>query len=206
MQENEFHIRESENNCIDVKKHSSKKILTVVMAAVLLIVLSAIAIVAFCADGDSENHDAVSVSVEDIKSSLSQYGIEKIALPEMFFDESCALSDFTTEKLDPDGVFLTINFEFESAKHAETDEKSVIFGALGIITYDNSLRQLTVPDMDYSNVKQLKVNDIDILVFSSGSKSFITYISNSISYRINLLNCCFETAVNIAESLKESKT
>lgn len=62
----------------------------------------------------------------------------------------------------------------------------------------------TITPDDYTNIKQLTVGDLDILVFSDDKNSYIYYADNGNEYNI-LLSDDFDDVVSIAETIEELK-
>lgn len=83
---------------------------------------------------------------------------------------------------------------------------SDVTGSILITEYDNSTiakanSSLIVSDM-YDCFKQLSVGEKEIIVFSKGEESCISYVDDNISYDI-ALTCDFDTMVSIAKTIKE---
>lgn len=53
----------------------------------------------------------------------------------------------------------------------------------------------------YNQVKQILVSGIDVLIFNDGTNSIIYYIDKNVEYFITI-NCDFESAIEIAETIK----
>ncbi len=54
---------------------------------------------------------------------------------------------------------------------------------------------------DHKYFKQIRVEELDVLIFGYDEKSYIKYLDENTDYEI-FINCDFETAVKIAESIK----
>ena len=54
----------------------------------------------------------------------------------------------------------------------------------------------------YDSAKQLTINGMDIFVFGNKEYSTITYVDKDTFYDFQLMNCKFDSAIEIAESIK----
>lgn len=140
------------------------------------------------------NADNYSDNGLELISNLKEKGFENIILPATLISEdySMEISIRTLESIEQ----AIIEF-----KNNSTNVK----GNISITKHtDNNdiftIGQGSVPD-SYNQVKQIKVNGIDVLVFSDETTSYIYYIDKNIEYDISI-NCDFESALKIAETIK----
>lgn len=198
------------NNCKakDKKKIKIKKLLLIAAIIAVLLCIAVPVGAKFLSVDASNNvvkyngdHFKIDMSEEnlnntlDIESLKQQINLEKIALPADLFTDDYVLSDFTEEKVDDS--LTTINFA------AKTDELSCIIYInkyQNIDDYENYIGKFAVPD-NFQYFKQLKVDSIDVLVYSDDVNSAIYYYCDNCEYHITLSDCKFDTAVSLAETL-----
>lgn len=56
----------------------------------------------------------------------------------------------------------------------------------------------------YDSVKQLEIDNMDVLVFSNDNSSYIYYVHNNIEYQITLENTDFDYAIQVAQTINLS--
>lgn len=130
----------------------------------------------------------------ELISNLKEKGFENIILPDALISE-----DYSTKTTTFSGENI------EQASIAFNSNSSDINGTIDIAKYASGndifvVGQVSVPDV-YNQVKQIKVNGIDVLVFSDETSSYIYYIDKKIEYHISI-SCDFDLAVRIAETIK----
>ena len=54
----------------------------------------------------------------------------------------------------------------------------------------------------YDSAKQITINGMDVLIFSSSEQAYICYVDNDIDYSISVLNCDLDKGVEIAKTLE----
>ena len=142
---------------------------------------------------NTASDDGYESSIELI-NYLNDYGFENITLPaELMSEDYSAKIDTTSlENIEK----ATITFKSNSTN---------IQGNISIIKYRNSNNLFTIGKSSvsdlYNQVKQISVKGMDVLIFSDNTNSYIYYIDNNIEYDI-AINCDFDSAVEIAETIK----
>lgn len=139
------------------------------------------------ADNDTDNG-------LELINSLNEKGFENVILPATLISEDYS-TKITTQHL-------------ENVEQAYIEFKSVSTNVSGKVIITNhknnndsfTIGQGSVPDL-YNQVKQIHVNEIDVLVFSDETNSYIYYIDKNIEYHISI-SCDFDVAVEIAETIK----
>ena len=99
-----------------------------------------------------------------------------------------------------------IKDEYKNAIYISiTNESNDFAGNLVVTQYNDSNVEAINGLGDVSEMhkyfKQLLINNIDIVVFGNDQQIYINYIEGNTGYEI-MLNCTFETAVSIAETIK----
>ena len=130
----------------------------------------------------------------ELINNLSNYGFENISLPAALISE-----DYYTK--------ITI-ISLENIEQTSIDIKSDsadISGNILITMHTNNdgnfaVGQVSMSDL-YNQVKQIVVNKMDVLVFNDNINSMVYYIDENVEYYITL-NCDFDLAVEIAETIK----
>ena len=148
-------------------------------------------------DLSGENNKALNYSDEsiDIIQALNDNGIENVILPSELLKEEYVKN---IESVDKSNLYTTISINF--------DNKAEYFAGNIVITRHNTeVTEFMIGQVNtsgnYESVKQLSLNGMNILVFSRNKKSFINYVDSSCVYYIELVNCDFNLAVEIAETL-----
>lgn len=189
------------------KKIKFKKIL-LISAIIALIVAVSIPVSANVLNLDASNgavkffkeHFSIDFSDEkslDLVLKLEEHGLNNVILPEVFYDQNeYKTTDFEYEEVDLDDYKVKII--------VESLKNQTIAAAAFFVREDttNFLSDQLKASSGYEFVKQLKTDSMDVLVFSNGEYSIITYTCNDICYSINISNCTFNEALKIAESIK----
>ena len=132
----------------------------------------------------------------DLIAELKENGFGNIVLPKALLGNEYTYSFKIAENNDN---IITALIDFEN-----TNDNNEIRAT--ITQYKNGIDFLLDNDMqitsEYDSAKQLSLNGFDVFVFGSKGTSTITYIDNNINYGIDLINCNFDTAIKIAESIK----
>lgn len=138
------------------------------------------------------NSDSNSELVKNIQAA----GIENVILPTEFLTDN-----YSTEitRIDKNESFNTVEIDFDN-------KNQDISGYISIVKYkkDDSKFIRGQGDLaeEYDSVKQITVNNMDILIFSGSIGCYIKFINNDTEYDIVLdKGCTFEQAIEIAESL-----
>lgn len=144
-------------------------------------------------NANTETDDYTDNGLELI-NSLNEKGFENIVLPAALISEDYAtkINTFSGEIVEQILVYFNSN-------------SSDISGTINITKYtsDNdslSIGQGSVPG-SYNQVKQIFVSGIDVLIFNDSTDTIIYYIDKNIEYHISI-NCDFDSAVEIAETIK----
>ena len=150
----------------------------------------------FHVDLGNENTDENDYSNNGLEliSDLNEQGFENIVLPNALISE-----DYSAK--------ININ-SWENIEKATVSFKSNttdISGTIDITIHTNGTNSFAIGqgsmDYLYNQVKQIIVNGMDVLVFNDQTNSIIYYIDNYVEYYITL-NCDFNSAVEIAETIK----
>lgn len=130
----------------------------------------------------------------ELINNLNENGFENIVLPDALISEDCSMkiTTFSGEAIEQVSIAFNSN-------------SSDINGTIDITKYASSndifvVGQGSVPG-SYNQVKQVLVSGIDILIFNTDTNSIIYYIDKNIEYHIHI-NCNFDSAVKIAETIK----
>lgn len=130
----------------------------------------------------------------ELINSLNEKGFENIVLPSALISEEYSTKTTIFSKEDIEQVSIAFN-----------SNSSDINGTLDITKYTNSNNLLEIGrgsmSDSYDQVKQISVNEIDVLIFNDGTNSAIYYVDKNIEYHIHI-NCDFDLAVEIAETIK----
>lgn len=131
----------------------------------------------------------------ELVGKLKDGGFDNIILP------SALLNDYTyTVNIAESDSFLSALISFDALD-------SDIRISAAISNYKNNCIG-TLLDKEYSvsekydSVKQLTINGMDIFVFGNKEYSNITYVDKDTFYDFQLMNCRFDSAIKIAESIK----
>lgn len=140
---------------------------------------------------DTDNYNGNSL---ELINELNDKGFENIILPAALISE-----DYST-KIDVHSVE-----NIEKATVGFKSNSTDISGTISITKYTNGddlfeIGQMSMSD-SYNQVKQISANGMDVLVFNDDANSIIYYIDNNIEYYITL-NCDFDLAIEIAETIK----
>lgn len=137
---------------------------------------------------DAEN------TVEDIVQTLTEDGIENVVLPSAILNDDYTINNYNNSE-------NNINFSFDSNN---TD----IYGTVNINIYNDkfsfSSGQFDISD-EYYSVKEIELNNTNILVLQSDKLFTIMYLINNNEYTITLHNCDSDIAIEIAETIGEQK-
>lgn len=145
--------------------------------------------------GTNSNNDMQLEDSADLIAKLKDSGFEKVMLPSLLLTDEYTYDVDITE----DEEFITAFVTFHNMN------SNTVFSAT-IAKYKNGIDSLFDNDMqitaEYDSAKQLSSNGIDIFVFGNKDTSTITYINNDTDYGIDLINCNFDMAIEIAKSIK----
>lgn len=130
----------------------------------------------------------------ELINSLNEKGFENIVLPAALISE-----DYSTKTTTFSGE------DIEQASIAFKNTSTDISGNIDITNHINSKNNFIIGQGSvlgsYNQVKQIFVSGIDVLIFNDGTNSIIYYIDKDIEYYITI-NCDFESAIEIAETIK----
>ncbi len=131
----------------------------------------------------------------ELVGKLKDGGFDYVILP------SALLNDYTyTVNIAESDSFLSALISFDALD-------SDIRISTAISKYKNNCIG-TLLDKEYSvsekydSAKQLTINGMDIFVFGNKEYSTITYVDKDTFYDFQLMNCKFDAAIEIAESIK----
>lgn len=131
---------------------------------------------------------------DDIVNQLIVESLDTLLLPEFLLGDEYERNARSQE----DDLMTTIYVDF-------SNESNGISGLIMITQYkDENIMMANgsgnVP-ADHKYFKQIKVDETDVLIFGYDDKMYIKYLSENTDYEI-FINCDFDTAVKIAESIK----
>ncbi len=142
------------------------------------------------------NHFNIDISndeyVDDILVELEKNGIENPALPTIVFLEDTKIYDLHSN-LGNDINNITFKFNAQD-----------LTGAITIQYFDNnsySKNTQSKIDSDTELIESFFNNDINIVLYINDSNSYIEYTKDNYNYVIELKNCDYETAYEIANSI-----
>ncbi|MGN0532987.1 MAG: hypothetical protein ACI4IK_01395 [Eubacterium sp.] len=129
-------------------------------------------------------------SIKDIVGTLEQDGLANVKLPDMLFKPETKVSNYICKDINGNS---NINFEFQNGD---------IQGFAVIVKYEYSdfISNQKKVTTKFKYVNEIDKGDYTILVFSDDKKSFLYYAFDGSEYDISI-NCDYETACKIAESL-----
>ncbi len=129
-------------------------------------------------------------------SELENAGFDKIILPAAFLNDNYSKED----------IRITEN---DSSLSADVDFKldNNMTGCIGITKYKSAdIGEMLVGQGEigkqYDSAKQITINGMDVLIFSSSEQAYICYVDNDIDYSISVLNCDLDKGVEIAKTLE----
>lgn len=205
-----------ENNSSNTEKPKSKKIKArkvFLIAAILIIVLSlslSASAKFFNIDASEKvvrffnnhfninlgnsNTDNYTVNGLKLINDLEEKGFENIVLPDALISEDYS-TKITTRSLE-DVEQAIIEFKNNSIN---------IQGNISITKHTNyddnfAVGQISMSD-SFNQVKQISASGMNVLILDNDNKSVIYYIDKNIEYYITI-NCDFESAIEIAETIK----
>lgn len=130
---------------------------------------------------------------DDIVNQLIVESLDTLLLPEILLSDGYKKSAVSQE----DDLITTIYVDFSNTNTG-------VSGKIGITQYKDEnfpgIGSGNMPD-DHKYFKQIKVGELDVLVFGYDEKAYIKYLDKNTDYEI-LLIADFDTAVKIAESIK----
>lgn len=135
-------------------------------------------------------------SNSELAKNIQTAGIENVILPTEFLTNT-----YSTEitRIDKNESFDTVEIDFDN-------KNQDISGYISIVKYksEDSMFLLGQGDLaeEYDSVKQITVNNMDILVFSGSIGCYIKYTNYDTEYDIVFdEGCTFEQAIEVAESI-----
>ena len=195
------------------KKFKARRILLIAAILIILLALSISVSAKFLNIDASEkvvqfvnNHFIVNLSNDNTDADnyydnslelinvLNEKGFENVILPVALISEDysvkiniLSLENIEKTTIDFNGDSMDFSCTINITKHISDDDSFTI-------------GQSSVSNL-YNQVKHISVNGIDILVFSDEINSYIYYVDKNIEYDI-YINCDFDSAVEIAETIK----
>ncbi len=143
------------------------------------------------------NQDAVIHSNEniDLIDELENAGFEEIIIPSVFLEKNYSKDDITVTE---DEMFLSVEIS------VKLDNKTN--GYVGITKHKTEYTKDILGQgeigAEYDSAKQIQVNGMDVIIFSSNEQAYIRYVDNNTEYTIALENCDLDLGVEIAKSLE----
>lgn len=207
--ENEGKDATDNSGSIKETKQKTKKIKfskTLLLIAILIIIM-AIAIptgakfvqinakddmVKYEKDHFSIELDGSEKSVDNIIAALENEGVENAVLPKALLGDDYEI--YSIDRKDNRIIYYFCN------------NKTNIYGDIVVFYSENDFDSLVGQSQTssiYSNVEQLKVDNIDVLIFEEEKYILVTYLDKNIEYNIVLHNCDFNTAKEIAYTVGE---
>lgn len=200
----------SDNNFKEknTRKIKIKKILLIAAIVALILCIAVPVGAKFLSIDTSDNvveyqkdHFKINMSEENLNNTLNietvkqQINFDNMILPTGLFKGDYVLSDLYNEKID-DSIEET-SFCAETEQFNCMINISKYYNTEGL---ENIIGKFIVPN-NFQYFKQLKINSIDVLVYSDDVNSAIYYYSENCEYQIALSDCKFNTAVSLAETL-----
>lgn len=128
-------------------------------------------------------------NVDDIEAILRKENIDSPILPGIIYVQGTEISDYSTETISKD---LIVKFDFKGD------------GANGTIVLQkhkgNSASQLKDAN-NSSKVESILVGRVQTTIFENDDCITIAYSMDNIEYNVNLFDCSFDTACEIAKTL-----
>lgn len=209
--------KEPETDKTENKKYKRIKFVKIIAIAAVVTVILGIAvsaaakhinndasakIVQFCVDHFSVNlrnseteADKHSNDNNGLVAELKKSGFDNVILPSVLLK-----GDYTyTVKITENDEFIAAYIDFENKNDSSVIYTTITKHKNGINSLFNNNTELTT---EYDSAKQLSLNGMDILVFGNKEASTITYIDDNTDYCIYFNNDNFDSAVEIAESIK----
>lgn len=136
-------------------------------------------------DNNYKNENGINAFVE-------QYGFENVILPDEFNNSEYKIDDiqFETEE---SGKILIISISNSDCKLSITVKQT------SSEIWLNKTREI---QRDYDLAQQLDICDTDVIVFSSNTYNTINYQKGLTEYWVEIENCTFDEAVEIAKTIK----
>lgn len=131
----------------------------------------------------------------ELISELNEKGFENIVLPDALISEDYSMKTTTFSGENIEQAII----EFKNNSTNITGNISITKHTINNDSF--TIGQGSVPD-SYNQVKQITVNGTDVLVFGDETISYIYYIDKNTEYHIHIRNCNFDSAVEIAETIK----
>jgi len=158
-------------------------------------------IIEFCSDhfkidlrGEEET-SASSAEESELVNTLILESLHTLKLPEVLLSDEYEKNVKTQQSKVAEIIYVDI-----------ANSTSGVSGSIIITRYKNKNVELHNGVGNVSNVykyfEQLLINDTDVLVFGNDGELYIKYIDENTEYEI-VLNTGFDTAVKIAESIKQ---
>lgn len=155
-------------------------------------------IIEFCEDHFKINlkkEKTTSPAQNELVNQMILESLDSLMLPEELLSDEYQKS-----------VTNVIKDEYKNAIYISiTNESNDFAGNLVVTQYNDSNVEAINGLGDVSEMhkyfKQLLINNIDVVVFGNDQQIYINYIEGNTGYEI-MLNCTFETAVSIAETIK----
>lgn len=138
-------------------------------------------------DTDADKHSDENI---DLIVDLKEKGFDNVILPSAFFEDNYT---YTIDLSKNENELISVVDLYNK------DDGRLITIAITISQNYNKDINITAK---HDSAKQLKLNGIDVFVFGNKDNSAIVYIDNNTVYEILLDKYDFDSAVEIAESIK----
>lgn len=143
------------------------------------------------------SQNQLTLSIDEIIQKLNENDIEKAVIPLQLTTEEYSYDINISEN--EDYIDIIINF-------MSKDDK--ISGNITLTKYKTNKVDFILGQGDitnkYDSVKQLEIDNMDVLVFSNDNSSYIYYVHNNIEYQITLENTDFDYAIQVAQTINFS--
>lgn len=151
----------------------------------------------FKIDLRGSNQNAINHSDEniDLIKNLEDAGFDEIILPSALLEDNYSKDNIN---ISDDEMLLSAVIDFKIDKN--------ITGYIGITKHktekSNDLLGQGDISEQFDSAKQISVNGMDVIIFSSENESFIRYVDNNTEYTIDLGNCDLDTSIEIVKTLE----
>ena len=145
--------------------------------------------------GDENRYDdSYSSNGLELINNLNKQGFDNIILP-----NALIRGDYSAK------ININSNDNIEQAIIEIKSNSADINGTIIVTMHTSSNNRFAAGQLSmstsYDQVKQIIVDDMDVLIFDNGTNSIIYYVDNNIEYYITI-DCNFDSAVEIAETIK----
>jgi len=142
---------------------------------------------------DLSKDEPTTVDGKDAVSEMIINSLDSFMLPEVLRSDEYEKMAYLTQD-----DFMT-TFYINVINKLEDISGTIVITQYKSVEHDMTNGQVNIPDT-HREFKQLMISGKEIVVFSTGEKSYINYTDDSINYEIALI-CDFNTIVSIAETI-----